>query len=114
ENSTIEIVGLQKKDEDLNLIERDQNIHVLQEKEIRQLGTRSLGQIAQLQSGVTLTPGGSVSFRGSRTDASTVFIDGVRVIGSNTQTQMAQSNFYLRNNYHYYINDYYYYPAYTP
>lgn len=75
---------------DKKIIEKDQNQTTLEEKDIKQLGTRNLGQIAQLQSGVTLTPGGGVSFRGSRTDGTAIFIDGVRVIGSNAQTQAAQ------------------------
>jgi hypothetical protein len=72
------------------IVEQDDHKVTMTEKDIKALPTRNLAAIADLTAGVNQTRGGGVSFRGSRTDGTAYFIDGVRVIGSVGQTQGAQ------------------------
>ena len=80
------------------LIEVGETVNVVSEKEIKQLPTRNLGDIAALQRGVNRTASGGVSFRGSRTDGTAYFIDGVRAIGSVGMTQAAQGQINVYQN----------------
>lgn len=72
------------------LVEGDKNKTSITDKEIVNLPTRNLGSIANLSSAATQTAGGGISFLGSRTDGTAIFIDGVRVIGSSNVSQAAQ------------------------
>lgn len=79
------------------LIEEDNQNKTLTEKEIKRLPTRNVNNIAGLTAGVNVTRNG-VSFRGSRTDGTAYFIDGVRVIGAFGQTQAAQGQISIYQN----------------
>lgn len=63
------------------LVEEDENKNTLTSKEIMKMPQRGIGAIANTSSGVNVK-GGGVSFLGSRTDGTRIFIDGVPVIGN--------------------------------
>lgn len=51
-------------------------------EKIRSLPTKNINAIAATSAGISSTDGGDISIRGSRTDATVYYIDGVRVSGS--------------------------------
>ncbi|MBR9860989.1 TonB-dependent receptor [bacterium] len=71
------------------MIEKDKNQTTLSGEEIKKLPTRDLNAIAATTSGVTQTSSG-LSFMGSRSDGNAYYVDGVRVIGSNSVIQATQ------------------------
>jgi hypothetical protein len=73
------------------IIKPDQNKTTLSTRAITSLGTRSFSAIAGTLGGVNTNASGGVSFRGSRTDGTAYYIDGVRVIGNTSLTQASQS-----------------------
>lgn len=79
------------------LIETDDQKKTFTDKDIKVLPTRSVASIAGLTAGVNVTRSG-VSFRGSRTDGTAYFIDGVRAIGAFGQMQAAQSQITIYQN----------------
>lgn len=72
-----------------DIISKGKNQTTLDKDEIAKLPTRSLGAIAALTGAVNSTSAG-ISFLGQRPDATAVFVDGVRVIGSSSMPQVGQ------------------------
>ena len=57
---------------------------------IRSLPTKSINAIAATTAGISSTDGGAISIRGSRTDATVYYVDGVRVSGLIPQSEIDQ------------------------
>lgn len=57
---------------------------------IRSLPTKSINAIAATTAGISSTDGGDISIRGSRSDATVYYIDGVRVSGLIPQSEIEQ------------------------
>jgi len=74
-----------------NLVEKDKNQKSFTDKDLVKLPTRSIGALAATSSAANQDRNGNVSFLGQRTDGTSVFIDGVAVIGSSALPQGAQS-----------------------
>ena len=71
------------------LMNVDENKKTLSSKDIMKLPQRGIGAIANTSSG-TNSKGGGISFLGSRTDGTRLFIDGVPVIGSAAMPTIGQ------------------------
>ncbi|MEE9439905.1 MAG: carboxypeptidase regulatory-like domain-containing protein [Saprospiraceae bacterium] len=63
---------------------------VVTAKDIRSLPTKSINAIAATTAGIASTDGGAISIRGSRSDATVYYIDGVRVSGLIPQSEIDQ------------------------
>jgi len=91
----IEKTGAKKK-ETANL-EKTTTSTTIDGKSLVQTGIRSGAGVSAFSAGVTTTRGGGISGRGSRTDGTAVFVDGVRVNnssinqGMNGQTEVMQA-----------------------
>jgi len=59
-------------------------------EDIRSLPTKSINAIAATTAGISSTDGGAISIRGSRSDATVYYIDGVRVSGLIPQSEIDQ------------------------
>jgi len=59
-------------------------------EEIRSLPIKNINAIAATTAGISSTDGGAISMRGSRTDATVYYVDGVRVSGLIPQTEIDQ------------------------
>lgn len=57
---------------------------------IRSLPTKSINAIAATTAGISSTDGGAISIRGSRSDATVYYVDGVRVSGLIPQSEIDQ------------------------
>jgi outer membrane receptor protein involved in Fe transport len=57
---------------------------------IRSLPTKNVNAIAATTAGISSTDGGAISIRGSRSDATVYYVDGVRVSGLIPQTEIDQ------------------------
>jgi hypothetical protein len=73
------------------LVEAGKNSQKFSNKDLKKLPTRSLAGMSNAVGGVN-NNGGAISFSGQRTDGTAVFIDGVRVIGSSSLTQVGTEN----------------------
>ncbi len=80
----VDVIRFKKK-----LVEEDGNKNTLTSKDILKLPQRGVGAIANTSSG-TNTSGGGISFLGSRTDGTRLFIDGVPVIGNTAMPTVGQ------------------------
>jgi len=72
------------------LLKPDESTRTFNNAALTKMADRSINNIVGLTGGVKVTTNGGISFRGSRTDATAYYVDGVRVIGSFNTPQAAQ------------------------
>ncbi len=75
------------------LIQQDQTSsgQTLMSDQIRNLPTRSVNAIVATSAGVIATDGGNVNIRGSRSNATDYYVDGIRVSGSMPSQSLSES-----------------------
>ena len=74
------------------LIELDQTTSggTVTSEKIKNLPSKSVNAIASTTAGLSSTEGGAISIRGSRTDATAYYVDGIRVLGVVPQSEIDQ------------------------
>ena len=74
------------------LIELDQTTSggTVTSEKIKNLPSKSVNAIASTTAGLSSTEGGAISIRGSRTDATAYYVDGIRVLGLVPQSEIDQ------------------------
>ncbi len=81
--SDVQLEELTITDYKIPIIETDKttNDQTITAEDIKNLGTRNINTIASTVSGVSSVDNGDVTIRGSRTDGTVYFLDGVRITG---------------------------------
>lgn len=93
EESTLLDIGVEIIDYKVPLVEFDNTTQgkALTAESIQNLPTKNIGAIAATSAGVSLGNDGSISVRGSRTNSTYYYIDGVRVTAANAQNLVPQA-----------------------
>ncbi len=82
-NSGVELEAIEIKEYKIPVIETDKTTsdQTITAEDIKNLGTRNINTIASTVSGVSSVDNGAVTIRGSRSDGTVYFLDGVRISG---------------------------------